>query len=72
MRRLVDSSTPQGSRRVRIDCDHNDISTSRLRVVQPQPRTGHRLGRDRNLFEWYDFIIYGFFVPVIATQFFRP
>ena len=23
-----------------------------------------------NLFEWYDFIIYGFFAPVIASQFF--
>ncbi len=23
-----------------------------------------------NLFEWYDFIIYGFFAPIIATQFF--
>ena len=25
-----------------------------------------------NLFEWYDFIIYGFFAPVIASQFFKP
>ncbi|MBG83547.1 MAG: MFS transporter [Phycisphaerae bacterium] len=25
-----------------------------------------------NLFEWYDFIIYGFFAPVIASQFFEP
>ena len=25
-----------------------------------------------NLFEWYDFIIYGFFAPLIATQFFNP
>ena len=25
-----------------------------------------------NLFEWYDFTIYGFFAPVIASEFFGP
>ena len=44
--------------------DSESSSPSRGRVIVS--------GVIGNLFEWYDFIIYGFFAPVIATQFFRP
>ena len=44
---------------------------------QPRSKTPSRgrviiSGVIGNLFEWYDFIIYGFFAPIIATQFFSP
>ena len=44
--------------------DPDPAAPSRARVVIS--------GVIGNLFEWYDFIIYGFFAPVIASQFFEP